>query len=189
MVTIVYFPIAHMVWYWAGPDFLPDAPTDYGPDVGLGRARFCRRHRCPHQCGYRRPCRLPHDRQAHRLGKEADTAALADMTMIGASLLWVGWFGFNAGSNLEANGVTAVAFINTFVATAAAAVSLGALDRAGPARQAHRCWARSLARLPGWSPSRRPRASLIPMTSILLGFAVFADLLLLRLQGEEQVQI
>src|SRR5205085_10926300 len=45
------------------------------------------------------------------------------MTMIGASLLWVGWFGFNAGSNLEANGVTGVAFINTFVATAAAGFS------------------------------------------------------------------
>ena len=45
------------------------------------------------------------------------------MTMIGASLLWVGWFGFNAGSNLESNGVTAVAFINTFVATAAAGLS------------------------------------------------------------------
>jgi ammonium transporter, Amt family len=43
--------------------------------------------------------------------------------MIGASLLWVGWFGFNAGSNLEANGTTALAFVNTFVATAAAAVS------------------------------------------------------------------
>ena len=40
------------------------------------------------------------------------------MTMIGASLLWVGWFGFNAGSDLEANGTTALAFINTFVATA-----------------------------------------------------------------------
>ncbi len=45
------------------------------------------------------------------------------MTMIGASLLWVGWFGFNAGSNLEANGVAAVAFVNTMLATAAAAVS------------------------------------------------------------------
>jgi Amt family ammonium transporter len=45
------------------------------------------------------------------------------MTMIGASLLWVGWFGFNAGSNLEANGVTALAMINTFVATCAAALS------------------------------------------------------------------
>ena len=43
------------------------------------------------------------------------------MTMIGASLLWVGWFGFNAGSNLEANGTAALAMINTFVATAAAA--------------------------------------------------------------------
>jgi ammonium transporter, Amt family len=45
------------------------------------------------------------------------------MTMIGASLLWVGWFGFNAGSNLEANGTTALVFANTFVATAAAALS------------------------------------------------------------------
>ena len=45
------------------------------------------------------------------------------MTMIGASLLWVGWFGFNAGSNLEANGTAALAFVNTFVATAAAALA------------------------------------------------------------------
>jgi ammonium transporter, Amt family len=45
------------------------------------------------------------------------------MTMIGASLLWVGWFGFNAGSNLEANGTTAMAMMNTFVATCAAAVA------------------------------------------------------------------
>jgi ammonia channel protein AmtB len=35
-LTIVYFPIAHMVWYWAGPDFLPDAPTDYGLICGAG---------------------------------------------------------------------------------------------------------------------------------------------------------
>jgi Amt family ammonium transporter len=45
------------------------------------------------------------------------------MSMIGASLLWVGWFGFNAGSNLEANGTTSLAFVNTMVATAAAAIS------------------------------------------------------------------
>jgi ammonium transporter, Amt family len=45
------------------------------------------------------------------------------MTMIGGALLWVGWFGFNAGSNLEANGTTALAMVNTFVATAAAALS------------------------------------------------------------------
>jgi Amt family ammonium transporter len=51
------------------------------------------------------------------------------MTMIGASLLWVGWFGFNAGSNLEANGVTALAFINTFVATAAAALMWALIEQ------------------------------------------------------------
>jgi Amt family ammonium transporter len=51
------------------------------------------------------------------------------MTMIGASLLWVGWFGFNAGSNLEANGVAALAFINTFVATAAAALTWAAIEQ------------------------------------------------------------
>ena len=45
------------------------------------------------------------------------------LTMVGASLLWVGWFGFNAGSNLEANGYAALAMINTFVATAAAALT------------------------------------------------------------------
>jgi Amt family ammonium transporter len=51
------------------------------------------------------------------------------MTMIGASLLWVGWFGFNAGSNLESNGLAALAFINTFVATAAAAVSWAIVEQ------------------------------------------------------------
>jgi Amt family ammonium transporter len=53
------------------------------------------------------------------------------MTMIGASLLWVGWFGFNAGSNLESNGTTALAMINTFVATAAAAVAWFLVEWAG----------------------------------------------------------
>ncbi len=52
-------------------------------------------------------------------GKELMAPHSLTMTMIGASLLWVGWFGFNAGSNLEANGTTALAFVNTFVATAA----------------------------------------------------------------------
>src|SRR5712672_4428331 len=62
-------------------------------------------------------------------GKELMSPHSLTMSMIGASLLWVGWFGFNAGSNLEANGVTAVAFINTFVATAAAAVSWALVDQ------------------------------------------------------------
>ncbi|MGB8277294.1 MAG: ammonium transporter [Methylovirgula sp.] len=56
-------------------------------------------------------------------GKEAFPPHSLTMTLIGASLLWVGWFGFNAGSNLEANGTTALAFVNTMVATAAAALS------------------------------------------------------------------
>ena len=56
-------------------------------------------------------------------GKEALPPHSLTMSMIGASLLWVGWFGFNAGSNLEANGTTALAFVNTMVATAAAAIS------------------------------------------------------------------
>jgi ammonium transporter, Amt family len=56
-------------------------------------------------------------------GKEALPPHSLAMSMIGASLLWVGWFGFNAGSNLEANGTTALAFVNTMVATAAASLS------------------------------------------------------------------
>jgi Amt family ammonium transporter len=56
-------------------------------------------------------------------GKDLMAPHSLTMTMIGASLLWVGWFGFNAGSNLEANGTTALAFVNTMVATAGAAFS------------------------------------------------------------------
>jgi Amt family ammonium transporter len=56
-------------------------------------------------------------------GREAMAPHSLVMTMIGASLLWVGWFGFNAGSNLEANGTTALAFVNTLFATAAATVA------------------------------------------------------------------
>jgi Amt family ammonium transporter len=55
-------------------------------------------------------------------GKEAFTPHSLTLTMVGASLLWVGWFGFNAGSALEANGFAALAFINTFIATAAAVI-------------------------------------------------------------------
>ncbi len=68
-------------------------------------------------------------------GKELMAPHSLTMTMIGASLLWVGWFGFNAGSNLEANGTTALAFVNTMVATAGAALSwlLVRMDRQGQA--------------------------------------------------------
>ncbi|HET9976384.1 MAG TPA: ammonia channel protein, partial [Burkholderiaceae bacterium] len=59
-------------------------------------------------------------------GREAMPPHSLPLTMVGASLLWVGWFGFNAGSNLEANGLAALAFLNTLVATAAAALSWSA---------------------------------------------------------------
>jgi Amt family ammonium transporter len=62
-------------------------------------------------------------------GREPMKPHNVTFTMVGAALLWVGWFGFNAGSNLEANGVTAVAFINTFVATAAAALTWALIEQ------------------------------------------------------------
>jgi Amt family ammonium transporter len=80
------------------------------------------------------------------------------MTMIGASLLWVGWFGFNAGSNLEANGVTALAFINTFVATAAAALAWALVEQIVH-RASRRCSARDRRGRRAWWRSPRPRAS------------------------------
>ena len=145
-VTFIYFPIAHMVWYWAGPDAIGDAAKalaaatgdaakaaatakleEIKADAGLafrwgaldfaggtvvhinaGIAGLVGAVMIGKRVGYPREAMMPHS---------------LVMTMIGASLLWVGWFGFNAGSNLEANGTTALALVNTFVATAAAALS------------------------------------------------------------------
>jgi ammonium transporter, Amt family len=122
-VTVVYFPIAHMVWYWPGPDSLKAAPTDVGKAFAWGVLDFAGGTVVHINAGIAGfvGCLIIGPRTGH--GKEAMAPHSLVMTMIGASLLWVGWFGFNAGSNLEANGVTAVAFLNTFVATAAAAVS------------------------------------------------------------------
>ncbi len=90
--------------------------------------------------------------------------------MIGASLLWVGWFGFNAGSNLESNGVTATAFINTFVATAAAAVSWALVDQIVHGRPTMLGAASgAVAGLVAITPASGYAA---PMTSIVLGFVV-----------------
>jgi ammonium transporter, Amt family len=138
-LTVVYFPIAHMVWYWAGPDFL--APTvikdaagaivsqDAGLLWGLGALDFAGGTVVHINAGIAGlvGCLMIGKRVG--FGKEATPPHSLTMTMIGASLLWVGWFGFNAGSNLEANGVTAVAFINTYVATAAAAVSWALVEQ------------------------------------------------------------
>jgi Amt family ammonium transporter len=121
--TIVYFPIAHMVWYWAGPDFLKDAPTDYGYLWGQGALDFAGGTVVHINAGIAGfiGCLILGKRTG--FGKEAMPPHSLVMTMIGASLLWVGWFGFNAGSNLEANGLTALAMMNTFTATAGAAVA------------------------------------------------------------------
>ena len=128
-MTAVYFPIAHMVWYWAGPDFLVDAPKDAGYLWDLGALDFAGGTVVHINAGIAGlvGCLMIGKRVG--FGREATPPHSMTMTMIGASLLWVGWFGFNAGSNLEANGVTAVAFINTFVATAAAALSWSVVEQ------------------------------------------------------------
>jgi len=128
-LTVVYFPVAHMVWYWAGPDFLPDAPTDAGLLWGMGALDFAGGTVVHINAGIAGlvGCLIIGPRIG--FGKEATPPHSLTMTMIGASLLWVGWFGFNAGSNLESNAVTAVAFINTMVATCAAAVSWALVEQ------------------------------------------------------------
>lgn len=141
--TLVYFPIAHCVWYWAGPDAIAEAARalQAAPDetakaeaqqaldtvmansgflfkmgaldfaggtvvhINAGIAGLVGALMIGKRIGYPREIEPPHS---------------LTMSMIGAALLWVGWFGFNAGSNLEANGTTALAFVNTFVATAGA---------------------------------------------------------------------
>jgi ammonium transporter, Amt family len=169
-LTVVYFPIAHMVWYWAGPDFLPAAPTDYGYLWGKGALDFAGGTVVHINAGIAGlvGCLMIGKRIGH--GKEATPPHSLTMTMIGASLLWVGWFGFNAGSNLEANGITAVAFINTFVATAAAAVSWAIVEQIKHGRP---------SLLGGVSGAVAGLVAITPAsgfahpgTSIILGFAV-----------------
>ena len=92
------------------------------------------------------------------------------MTMIGASLLWVGWFGFNAGSNLESNGVTGVAFINTYVATAAAAIAWAVIEQIVHKKPSLLGAATgAVAGLVAITPASGYAA---PLTSIILGFVV-----------------
>ena len=146
-VTLVYFPIAHMVWYWAGPDAIDAAAkalaaaTDpaakktaqakldaVNADAGMvfiwGAIDFAGGTVVHINCRHRRAwsARWCVGKRIG-FGKELMPPHSLVMTMIGASLLWVGWFGFNAGSNLEAIGGAPLAMINSFVATAAAALS------------------------------------------------------------------
>ncbi len=122
-VTVVYFPVAHMVWYWAGPDFLPDNTADAGLLWAMGALDFAGGTVVHINAGIAGLMGCIVIGKRIGFGKENLSPHSLTMTMIGASMLWVGWFGFNAGSNLEANGLAALAFINTFVATAAAALA------------------------------------------------------------------
>ena len=168
--TIVYYPIAHMVWYWAGPDFLPDAPTDYGYLWGMGALDFAGGTVVHINAGIAGliGCIMVGKRMG--FPKEPMAPHSLTMTMIGASLLWVGWFGFNAGSNLEANGVTAVAFINTMVATCAAAVAWALVEQVHHGKSSMLGAATgAVAGLVAITPASGFAA---PMTSIVLGFVV-----------------
>ncbi|HEU5284248.1 MAG TPA: ammonium transporter [Burkholderiales bacterium] len=127
--TFSYLPIAHMVWFWAGPDAITDQATldqvtatagwlwakgalDFAGGtvvhINAGVAGLIGALVIGKRIGYGREAMPPHS---------------LTMTMVGASLLWVGWFGFNVGSNLEATGLAAMVLVNTQVATATAALS------------------------------------------------------------------
>jgi Amt family ammonium transporter len=124
--TCVYFPVAHMVWFWPGPSAVAvDAAStstagfiwqlgalDFAGGtvvhINAGIAGLVGCLFLGQRLGYRKEPMPPHS---------------MTLTMVGAALLWVGWFGFNAGSNLEANEYAALAMANTFIATAAAGIS------------------------------------------------------------------
>ncbi|MBA4218875.1 MAG: ammonium transporter [Proteobacteria bacterium] len=127
--TFAYIPIAHMVWFWPGPDAYTSAAVVDATNAkgGLlwqwGALDFAGGtvvHINAAVAGLVGAIMI-----GKRLGygKEQFTPHSLTLTMVGASLLWVGWFGFNAGSALEANGSAALAFMNTFAATAAAVLA------------------------------------------------------------------
>jgi ammonium transporter, Amt family len=123
--TLVYFPIAHMVWFWPGPTGIATGlPTDTAGfvwqmgaldfaggtvvHINAGIAGFVGALLLGRRIGFGREPMPPHS---------------LTLTMVGVGLLWTGWFGFNAGSNLEANGYAGLAMANTFIATAGAGLS------------------------------------------------------------------
>lgn len=128
-LTLAYFPLAHMVWYWPGPDFLHSSPTDTGLLWGWGALDFAGGTVVHINAGIAGlvGCLVIGPRVGYK--SEPMPPHSLVMTMIGASLLWIGWFGFNAGSGLEANAFGALAFINTFTATAAAGVTWAVIEQ------------------------------------------------------------
>jgi len=127
--TFSYLPVAHMVWFWAGPDAYTDdaAATAANATAGLlwqwGALDFAGGTVVHINSGVAGLVAAFILGKRIGLGKEAFTPHSLTMTMIGASMLWFGWFGFNAGSALEANGSASLAFINTYLATACAVIS------------------------------------------------------------------
>jgi len=127
--TFSYIPVAHMVWFWAGPDAYASADVVEAMNATAGKiwqwgaldfAGGTVVHINAGVAGLVGAFVLG---KRIGLGREALTPHSLTMTMIGASLLWFGWFGFNAGSALEANGYAALAFMNTYLATACAVLS------------------------------------------------------------------
>ncbi len=127
--TFSYLPVAHMVWFWMGPDAYTGKEV---VDAMNGKAGYIWQSGALDFAGGT----VVHINAAiaglvgafmvgKRIGygKESMAPHSLTLTMVGAALLWVGWFGFNAGSALEANGFAALAFINTLVATAAAVLA------------------------------------------------------------------
>jgi len=127
--TFGYLPVAHMVWFWAGPDAITDAASlaKVTADAGFlwqkGALDFAGGTVVHINAAVAGLVGAYVIGKRTGLGREAMAPHSLTMTMIGASLLWVGWFGFNAGSALEAGDIAALAFINTLLATAASAVS------------------------------------------------------------------
>ncbi len=127
--TFSYLPMAHMVWYWAGPDAYTSAEA---ADAANATAGWLFQHGDLDFAGGT----VVHINAAVAglvgayfvgkrvgFGRELMAPHSLTMSMIGACLLWFGWFGFNAGSALEASGAAALAFVNTWVATAMAALT------------------------------------------------------------------
>src|SRR5882672_7942927 len=127
--TFSYTPIAHMVWFWMGPDAYTSAKIvdEINGKAGLlwqwGALDFAGGTVVHINSGIAGLVGAYLIGKRIGFGKEAMPPHNLTLTMIGAALLWTGWFGFNAGSALEANGTAGLAFINTYLATACAVLS------------------------------------------------------------------
>ena len=127
--TFSYLPIAHMVWFWAGPDAYvsKDVVDKVNATAGMmwqwGALDFAGGTVVHINAAVAGLVGAYFIGKRVGYGKESMAPHSLTLTMVGAALLWVGWFGFNAGSNLEANGVAALAFMNTLVATAMATLA------------------------------------------------------------------